>query len=74
MLVKKSSPVKSEVRDASILRRVFFRNASLPRGDQPRSGRGGDENLIAVTLSYPLYYRRDQRMTGADRLHGRLPL
>ncbi len=25
-------------------------NASLLRGDQPRSARDGDENLIAVTL------------------------
>ncbi len=43
-------------------------------GDQPRSGTGGDKNLIAATLSYPLYYGCSQSMTSPDRRHGRFPL
>ncbi len=49
-------------------------NVSLSRGDQPRSGRGGDENLIAVTLSCPLNNRRDQTMPSPHGRSGGLPL
>ncbi len=34
---------------------------------------GGDENLIAVILLCPLYYRRHQSMTSPDKHHGSYP-
>ncbi len=55
-------------------RQKTVRTASPFQGYKPRSGRGGDENLIAATSPCLLNNKRELTMTGSDRHYERLPL